>query len=39
MSFQATQNAFMQHIRDPENNVFPDIEDRRLYPFNLKMQV
>lgn len=30
MSFQATQNAFMQHIRDPENNAFPDIEDRRL---------
>lgn len=30
MSFQATQHAFMQHIRDPENNAFPDIEDRRL---------
>ena len=30
MSFQATQNAFMQHIRDPENHQFPDIEDRRL---------
>ena len=30
MSFQATQHAFMQHIRDPEKNAFPDIEDRRL---------
>ena len=30
MNFKATQNAFMQHIRDPQNNKFPGIEDRRL---------
>ena len=31
MSFQATQNAFMQHIRDPEKHpkVY-GIEDRRM---------